>query len=184
MGNFFSKRWVTIVSILFICFMVYGFSADVSYAQNCYQCDDGSWQASCTICYGGGSPPCTNSYSLRSGYSCQQPCSRVTTASDGEACDYENMTICYNGNPISWQTPADNLYNVCVKKDLFKCTWGYDYPAATGNPSTWPTCQEIDGTKPYCSGSNWADLGGGVWGTWSGASPAECVAAGVGPYGK
>ncbi len=179
MGNFFSKRWVTIVSILFICFMVYGFSADVSYAQ-CYQCEDGTWQASCTTCYGGGSPPCTNSYSLRSGYSCGEPCSEVV--SDRVGCDYPDMSFCYNGTG-SFGVPADNLYNSCGQQLVYKCVWTKNTFSATTDPSTWQTCKIAYAGRPYCKKSNWV-FADGAWRTWFGAQPGECVAASVGPYGK
>lgn len=184
MGILFSKRWVKIVSILFICFMVYGFSANVSYAQSCYQCGDGTWKSSCTTCYGGGTPPtsCNNSYQLRSGYNCGEPCSEVVPSSLGEACDYPDMTFCYNGTG-SFGVPADNRYNACGTQLVYRCVWGYNNPSATGNPSTWPTCSTAFSGSPYCEASNWTDSGG-TWGSWTGAPTGNCVAAGVGPYGK
>ncbi|MCP4353986.1 MAG: DUF1566 domain-containing protein [Desulfobacterales bacterium] len=170
MGNFFSKKWVT---IFFICFIVFGFAAIVNAQVRCYLCNDNPdsvaypreyWLQNPASCPGGQSSS-GSYYDTRAGYSCNQGCSNSEST-----CDYPNKKVCFSNGTTD---PYQNRYNLCAQIVDYKCLWTRNASAATADPATWEHC-DVNGYGLCCEMSNWYN-DGGKWGTWPDSGDSECA---------
>jgi hypothetical protein len=170
MSNLFGKRWVTIVSILFICAVAYSLAAPVGYAQTCYMCTDNTWQADCTarggrktmdICSPGYQPY----YTLRAGYTCGADCSNSTST-----CNVSNFQLCNNVSGTNKKTMCGMTSDPCVPASPYSCVYLHG-----SDESAWVDC-----TSPNtCSCDNWDDTNDRPW-NWTN----QCTCASPGAYGQ
>lgn len=176
MGNFFKKRWVTIIPVLFICFM----ASAVCASDICCVCTGGIWVetagttwAECNVACQALDPPQTANnnppvtYNKRSNTTCGSSCSNAAST-----CYRAYQKFCWHP-----ETGIDK-YNACketLNPNPYMCV--LEYASGDTNSNNWPACPT---ELPICDGSNWIYPTGY---TWTNSPDNECVSSG-GAYAK